>query len=394
MLTRCFAFTAALFLISSLATAQYPGRRAQWVSPDAKRRDTSVIPAVAENDVSTPGASGSGLSTRVSRGRGVLPNDQGQIWREYDISPYTMRVSNSEKPQQAIVDWILRETGYASWHGEEAALLSATPRSLRVYHTPDMQQTVSQIVDRFVNSQAEAHSYSVQICTVGHPDWRAKAQRVLRPVPVQTLGAEAWLLAKEDAASLMATLSKRADFRMHGSPRMIVHNGQTATVTLGRTRSFARSTLAPGNQQRGMQPNVGQVTEGFTLGLNPLLSLDGHTVDAMLKCSITQVEKLVPVRLEVPGTLQQGRQWYSIEVPQMVGHRFQEQFRWPRDKVLLVSLGMVPRPVAQLQTPLKLPLSSTSPRGDALVFVESRGASLAESRGGLIKKAERFHGRY
>jgi hypothetical protein len=55
---------------------------------------------------------------RVTKGSGALPNNFGQVWREYDISPYTLRVTTTNRPEQAIVDWILRETGYEAWHSE------------------------------------------------------------------------------------------------------------------------------------------------------------------------------------------------------------------------------------------------------------------------------------
>src|SRR5439155_2375967 len=42
---------------------------------------------------------------RVTSGEPVLPHSQGQVWREYDISPYTVRVSSTNRPEQAIVDW-------------------------------------------------------------------------------------------------------------------------------------------------------------------------------------------------------------------------------------------------------------------------------------------------
>src|SRR4029434_5792179 len=52
---------------------------------------------------------------KVSKGAGILPNEHGQVWREYDLSPYTLRVRDVAKPEQAIVDWILRETGTEVW---------------------------------------------------------------------------------------------------------------------------------------------------------------------------------------------------------------------------------------------------------------------------------------
>ncbi len=111
-------------------------------------------------------------AAHVTAGNGTLPNDQGQVWREYDISSYTARVTTTKRPEQAIVDWILRETGYEVWHSEPFGILSASPRTLRVYHTPQMQAVVSDIVDRFVASEAETRSFSVRIATIDSPNWR------------------------------------------------------------------------------------------------------------------------------------------------------------------------------------------------------------------------------
>jgi hypothetical protein len=156
---------------------------------------------------------------RVTKGSGSLPNDEGQVWREYDLTPYTLRVSSTARPEQAVVDWVLRETGYEAWHGTPVALLSADSRTLRVYHTPQVQQVVAEMVDRFVNTESDTQAFGVRVCTVGHPNWRAKAMRSLQPVAVQTQGVQAWLLAKEDAAFIVSELRRRADFREHSSSR-------------------------------------------------------------------------------------------------------------------------------------------------------------------------------
>ncbi len=111
-------------------------------------------------------------SAKVTSGDGTLPSEHGQVWREYDISPYTHRVTSTNRPEQAIVDWILRETGYEAWHGEPVALLSASKRSLRVYHTPEMQATVTDIVQRFVDSEAETHAYSIRVVSLDTASWR------------------------------------------------------------------------------------------------------------------------------------------------------------------------------------------------------------------------------
>jgi hypothetical protein len=64
--------------------------------------------------------------TNVSKTFSSLPNDAGQVWREYDILPYTSQVTNSDAPQQAIIEWILRQTGKEMWFRQPLGILSAT----------------------------------------------------------------------------------------------------------------------------------------------------------------------------------------------------------------------------------------------------------------------------
>ncbi|MCE9548525.1 MAG: hypothetical protein K8T25_23870 [Planctomycetia bacterium] len=307
----------------------------------------------------------------VTKGNGTLPNDQGQVWREYDITSYTLRVPSTNHAEQAIVDWIIRDTGYAAWHSETVAMLGADRRTLRVYHTPAMQQTVGEIVDRFVNSQAESHAFGVQVMTVGSPNWRAMVQSMLHPVQVQTAGAQAWLLAKEDAATLLVALGRRNDFRTHSSPHLLVNNGQSTVITLGQPRNYVRG-LIDTDGRGGLQPEVGQVFDGFSLELSPLLSRDGRMIDTALKCNIDQIEKMIPVKLDVPAATP-GLQVSNIEVPQISGTRLQERFRWPVDKVLLVSLGVVPAPMPGARSAFSLSLTSSPTRADVLLLVESKG---------------------
>ncbi len=310
-------------------------------------------------------------SARVSSGDGTLPNHHGQVWREYDIAPYTARVTSTTRPEQAIIDWILRETGYEAWHGETVSVLAADTRTLRVYHTPETQAIVGEVVDRFVNSEAETHAFSIRVISLDSPSWRAKAQRMMRPVNVQTQGVQAWLLAKEDAALLQGELRKRNDYREHSAPHLLVNNGQTAVATAARTHNYVRGVLISPEAWPGFQPLPGQIDEGYALELSPLLSLDGRTIDAVVKCNLDQVEKLQPVMLDVP-TAAAPRQRTQVDVPQLSSFRLHERFRWPVEQVLLIGCGMVAPPVPAEQG-FRIPLVSTPLRVDLLIFVESRG---------------------
>ncbi len=409
MSTTAFAFSfqrwfgafvmGLLLVLPSASDGETPPRA--WRSPEgaavAPIRTTPPKPAthVAAQPTHRQTAASSSGGKSISK----LPSEHGQIWREYDISPYTSRVTeNGAPPQQAIIDWILRDTGYASWHSDVVAVLSGTPQSLRVYHTPAMQDAVSHIVDRYVSSASKTYMYGLHIYTLAHPDWRTRAQRLLRSVPVQSEGVEAWLVAREDAMLLREELARRSDFQNHGSSKLLVPNGQNTIVNFNREHPYVKSHLSPESTPGSRDANVAELTEGLVVEVNPLMSLDGTTVDAMIKCQVDQVERLVPVKLQSPPGRNNGRPWYNIDVPQRVSCEFHERFRWPRNKVLLVSLGVIPRAVPHfsLTKTVKLPMPKSPPRGDLLLFVEHKGdavdADTADGSG--PGKTQDFRGRY
>jgi len=316
---------------------------------------------------------------RVSKGAGVLPNNHGQIWREYDITPYTSRIENTEKPEQAVVDWILRETGPEVWFMEPFGILNADKTTLRVYHTPEMQQLVSGVVDRFVSSEGESQVLGLRLATVASPNWRTRAYAWLRPVEVKTAGVEAWLVSKENAAILVSELSRRADYREFNSPNLVVHNGQSQTVSRLRPKSYVKAVRPRDTVVAGYDSEMGQVDEGVSLQVSPLFSLDGRAVDVLVKCHIDQVERLVPVPIDLPGF---GGQWQraQIQVPQVVTWRLHERFRWPTDQVLLLSCGVVAAPTAENKgtaAAIMGALSSAPGRADALLFIECNGKAQA-----------------
>jgi hypothetical protein len=334
------------------------------VAPTATRTSAAVATAIVPH---APIA-------KVTNGNGTLPNDKGQIWREYDISPYTLRVTSTNRPEQAIVDWILRETGYEAWHSDPVGLLSADHRTLRVYHTPEMQAVVSEMVDRFVNTEAETQSFGLRIASIGSASWRAKAQRILHPIAVQSQGVQAWMLAKEDASLLVADMRKRSDFREYNSPYLLVNNGQSTVVSTMRPRNYSSAViLHPEQAHPGFEPQISQFEEGFSLEFSPLLSLDGRSIDAMLKCHVDQLEKMVPVTIDVP-TVIAPRQHTDIEVPQWVSYRVHERFHWPNDQVLLISFGVIATPLS-VEPSVKVPLLTQPARSEMLVFVDNRGAN-------------------
>lgn len=405
-----------LLSLSTVAGAQSvettrPGASG-WRAP---KGDSQVVPAAGRYDQPSDYDSASGPVTpsvvqrtsgqagraHVSKGAGSLPNTDGQVWREYDITPYTLRDTNSSHPEQAIVDWILRETGYEAWHTTPVALLSANRRTLRVYHTPQMQSVVSEIVDRFVNGHAENHGFGLRILTVTNPNWRTRALPLMKPIPVQSPGVQGWILAKEDAALLMDELRRRTDYREHNPPHQMVQNGQSLVVSSMRPVSYTKGIIRTDQTWPGYQPELGQLDSGFTLEFSPLLALDTHTTDAVVKVRLSQIEKMLPVKLEVPSVVAQNQR-AEIQVPQVTMVQIHERFRWPTDQVLLLSMGVVATPGPTKPNVLKdaIPMLKSAPRADALLFVESKGPVAPSLPGGVAptstasRPSQTFHGRY
>ena len=331
----------------------------------------TVAPRPLEPTLAPGAVANQRSSVKVTKGSGTLPNDHGQVWREYEIHPYTTTVTSTNKPEQAIVDWILRDTGTEAWFSEIISLMHADRNTLTVYHTPEMHKLVEGIVDRFVGSQAESHALSLRLITVNSPNWRTRAMPLMRAVEVQSPGVEAWLLSKESAAVLLSGMRKRSDYQEHNSPNLILHNGQSHTITRTRPRSYMKSV----NWQPRPQMEMSQIEEGYSLEISPLYSLDNRTIDAVVKCHIDQVEKLVPITLEAKGVTGVAQR-FQIQVPQVVSWRLHERFRWPADQVLLLSCGVVASPAPEKSNAFGIPTSlftGTKGRADAILMIESKG---------------------
>ena len=335
--------------------------------------------------------------TKVTRGTGTLPNSAGQVWREYDIEPYVRRMKNTERPEQAIVDWVLRDTGTDMWFREPVGVLSANSTTLKVYHTPKVQRIVAKIVDRFVGGVNQSYGVSIRLLTVGNVNWRESAWPALTPVTVNSPGVEAWLIEKEGAAVLLANLRSRGDFREHNSPNMLVRSGQSETLRQSWPRSYMRGVERSGDGRYQLSP--GEVRAGYSLKISPLVAIDGRTVDAAIKCNVNQIERMTPLSLNVPsGTVSQRVQ---VEVPQVASWSVHERFRWPIDKVLLVSRGVVAMPGLE-DSPKLIPglsklVNGVAPRADALLMLECKPIDVedvAEKREELRSGQLRYRGRY
>ena len=316
-----------------------------------------------------------------------LPNEAGQVWREYDISSYTSKVTSVNNPQQALLDWVLRETGNEMWFNEPLGILHATKSRLIVYHTPEIQSAVKDIVDRFVRTRGQLQSFNINLVTIGNPNWRAAAYPLLQTVDVESPGVEAWLVSKENAALLFNQLKSRTDFKEHSGGTVNSHDGQSFVLEKTKPVLFVRSLRWLPGQFPGYEPQMTTINEGYSVGISPLMSLDNQSVEVAIKADVDQVESLTPVKVPVGGAN------VDLNVPKVISWRLHERFRWPSDQVLLVSSGVVADPQPESATGGFGPFrgiglgaaKQKAGRSDALLMIEyrgpSNGASLPRSAG-------------
>lgn len=305
----------------------------------------------------------------ITKGTPTLPNDGGQVWREYDLKPYTSKLTSIQKPEQAVIDWVLRETGTDIWFGSPLGILSADKDTLRVYHSPQVQEAVKGIYDRFMATSAAADRLSIRVATVSNPNWRSRTVALLKPIDVTSTGVDAWLATRENAALLAGELGRRADYRERVAQIVDIPNGQKHPLGLTQKRQFIRSIRPKSDGGAGYETETATLSEGYALEVSPLASVDGKSLDLIVKCSIDQVEKMIDVPLDIPTPLGQPQRM-SIQVPQLVSWRLHERFRWPSDQVLILSCGVVATPTAEKSAiPLLGPLVGAN-RADALLIIE------------------------
>ena len=332
--------------------------------------------------------------SQVTRSMDRLPNDAGQVWREYDISPYTSKIQSVNNPQQAILDWVLRETGNEMWFNEPLGILHATPSRLIVYHTPEIQTAVKNIVDRFVHTRGQLQSFNVNLVTIGNPNWRAAAYPLLQTINVKSPSVEAWLVTKENAAILFNQLKNRPDFKEQSGGAVNTHDGQSFTFEKTKPVPFVRSLRWTPGQFPGYEPLLTTINEGYKVSMSPLTTLDNQSVEICIRADVDQVETLEPVRVPVGGANNTVQQ-VDLNVPRVVSWRLHERFRWPSDQVLVISSGVVadpqPEAGAGIGTLRSLGLGvarQNNGRSDALLMVEYRGPSTGAS---LPRSAGRSH---
>ena len=318
---------------------------------------------------------------KMTQGSRAMPNTHGQLWCEYDITPFTKApgIVPGSLPEQTIVKWVRHQTGEESWHGEPFGLISANTDTLYVYHTPETQEVVAEIVDRFVNPKGETDAYMFRIASLNGPNWLTPFHANLKPIRIDTPGAQGWLVAKEDYVKMVSELARRSDYKELCSPQFAIQNGRQYVVSSSIPKNYTPNVSPQNDVWPGYASEMAVINEGYSMTLIPLSGVDGVSADLMVKCDSMQVEKMHTVALNVPSQVT-SRQRVTVESPQVAHFHLDEQIRWPKEKVLILSLGTIPVPSAaqyndsgKLIPAISRTISgSPAARGHVLLFVECK----------------------
>jgi len=306
-----------------------------------------------------------GLLALPTTGLAQMPATAGQVWKTYDISAYVKQAG--EGSQRHVVDWILQETGYPAWHGDNPASLSADGQALACFHGPEMQARVEEIVGRFVDDAATPHRFSVRVLGLDGPGWRSEARPALVAIPAATPGVQAWIAPRETAAAILARLRARSDCHELPTGPVLAANGLPATLAGGRRQPYVQDIAPRPDVWPGWQMQSSTCDEGLAIDIQPLLTRDRTAVEAVVRCRIDQLERMAQVSLASPV----NQQRVQVEVPQVAAVRVGERFRWPANQTLFIGLGLVPWPVPA-QNVAAVSLLTDDKRCDVVIVVEPR----------------------
>lgn len=318
---------------------------------------------------------------KISNQLKEIPNTAGQIWREFDITPYTKgrNFPAGTRPEQTIIDWILRQTkSKTNWNSSPFSILTADGEHLYVYQTPEIQLEIADIVDRFITPQYANDSCKIRVVSISKPDWISRGHRYLTPIPIITPGVQGWVLEKEGTQLLLQEMGRRTDFREIAPPQFLIPNGIAHNVTSKRQKSYLRDIQANTTAMNGYAEDRVTIDEGFSVSFTPLSVLDGDKIDAIIQLDIVQIEKMMPLMIDMPSTTN-PRQRVQIEAPQVSHYRLDEHIRWPKNKILLLDLGTIPLPSRETSSETtgffagltkSLPTASTSRRANILLLIE------------------------
>ncbi len=270
-----------------------------------------------------------------------FPGEAGRSWRNFNLEKYVDQPHDAARPESAIVEWIFRRTGSATWHGEDLAVLSAGRARLRAYHDAKTLDQVAEMVERFTKAWHDLLSVRIRIVTAADPRWRYAVFSRLTPIATGPEGQQAWTVAADDAAMVWTQMGVYQGFQPLYERRFKMINGQTVLAEVFVNRDYVAGLQRSGAAAAGFEPGPAKLKEGVELRLSPLLTYEGDALDAAIDLKATTVRRLYATKVIAPR--QVGPAEMTVDVPEVSHSRLNQTVQnWPLDRTLVLSAGIVP----------------------------------------------------
>lgn len=336
-------------------------RAAATTKPKTPRDDDDPVPAPDEEGDPHPAAGDPA----------DFPNEAGHLWRTFDIARYTALSHSQANPQNSIVEWIMRRTGSATWHGEKLAALSAGRSQIRAYHNAKTLKTVEEMVERFTKQPvADMLRIRVRFVAAADPRWRYAVFTRLKPLLSGPQGQQVWTMKVEDAAMVRAQMAIYQGFKPLADQEIKMVNGQTLTVETLEDVTFTSGPQRDAAAGFGYQPGTSQLKEGIILRMSPLLTYEGDALDVAVELTANTVKSMH--RTKILARREIGPPDMTIDVPEVVETRLNQTIpKWPIGETLLISAGIHPGILQSKTGFLNLRIPGTVPTNtELLVFLD------------------------
>ena len=301
-----------------------------------------------------------------------FPAQAGHQWKSWDIGRYTALAQDTKRePQAALIEWIFRRTGSSEWHGDKIAVLVANRAKLRAYQTPKVLEQVDEVVERFVDAEADVLKVRVRFVAAEGPRWRYAVQSALTPMVRGPQGQQVWTVSNADSALMLAHMGVNQGGKPLTDETIKMVNGQTLTIETTEDRDYVAGLQRASAVGLGYQPGTEKLKEGVVLRLSPLLTYEGNAIDAAIDLRANVVRSIHHAKVIAPREI--GPAEMTVDVPEVSETRLNQTIKgWPIGQTLVISAGILPGILQAKTGPLKLRIPGTYPtETELLAFINA-----------------------
>ncbi|MEI7921640.1 MAG: hypothetical protein WCJ40_06995 [Planctomycetota bacterium] len=352
-----------------------PGLNAQTQkkSGTADLEPVGKVRAVATQEKRPARTKGEDSSPEQTEGASVAGFEEaGHKWMNYDIARYMeLPHDQSNPPQSAIIDWILRRHGSSIWHSDKVSALVANKTQVKAYHNPTVLKQVGEIVERFTESTSDILKVHIRFVAAADPRWRYMVLSRMNLLGGGPQGQQIWTMSLTDATMALTQMQVYQGFELLADQQVEMINGQTLSMITTEKKPYnpGLQRQATANTQ-STEPSFNQLVEGVVLKFSPLLTYAGDAVDGAVELTCNTVKSTIKTR--VLAGREQGANEATIDVPEVISSRLVKTIRWTIGQTLVISGGIHPGMLLKNKNGfLNLRIPGTVPtQTETLIFID------------------------